>query len=69
MLDEYEIHFAEISDGAINITHEEKCNYIRMLSTERTIVSEIGSKDKDKVKIIRHVKKSLVIDGNQMMMG
>lgn len=51
MLDRYEISFAEISDGAINISHEEKCNYIRTLSQRGTVVSEIGSKDKDKVKV------------------
>lgn len=51
MLDEYEVSFAEISDGAINVSHEEKCNYIRTLSRRGTVVSEIGSKDKDKVKV------------------
>ena len=51
MLDQYEISFAEISDGAINISHEEKCNYIRTLAQRGTVVSEIGSKDKDKVKV------------------
>lgn len=51
MLDECDIAFAEISDGAINISHQEKCNYIRTLSARGTVVSEVGSKDKDKVKI------------------
>jgi phosphosulfolactate synthase len=51
LLDEYEISFAEISDGAINISHKEKCNYIRTLSSRGTVLSEIGSKDKDKIKI------------------
>ena len=32
MLDEHEIFLTEVSDGAINISHEEKCNYIRTLS-------------------------------------
>lgn len=51
MLNKYDIYFAEISDGALNISHEEKCNYIRTLAQRGTVVSEIGSKDKDKVKI------------------
>jgi Uncharacterized conserved protein len=51
MLDEYEISFSEVSDGAINISHQEKCNYIRTLSQRGTVVSEIGSKDKDRVKV------------------
>ena len=49
--DECKISFAEISDGAINISHQEKCNYIRTLSERGTVLSEIGSKDKDKIKI------------------
>lgn len=51
LLNEYEILFAEISDGAINISQEEKCNYIRTLSARGIVLSEIGSKDKDKVKV------------------
>lgn len=51
MIDKYELFFIEISDGAINISHEKKCEYIRTLSKNATVISEIGSKDKDKVKI------------------
>lgn len=51
LLDEYEISFAEISDGEINISHQEKCNYIRILSARGNVLSEIGSKDKDKIKV------------------
>ena len=51
MLDRYEIRCTEISDGAINISHEEKCNYIHTLAQRGMVVSEIGSKDKDKVKV------------------
>ncbi len=51
LLDDFDIRFAEISDGAINISHQEKCDYIRMLAARGKVVSEIGSKDKDRVKI------------------
>lgn len=51
LLDEYNISFAEISDGAISISADEKCNYIQTLSKRATVLSEIGSKDKDKVRI------------------
>ena len=51
MMDEHEIFFTEVSDGDINISHKEKCNYIRTLSARGTVISEIGSKDKDKVKV------------------
>jgi phosphosulfolactate synthase len=51
MVDKYQLFFIEISDGAIDISHEKKCEYIQALSKNATVISEIGSKDKDKVKI------------------
>ena len=51
MLDEYDISFIEISDGAITISHEQKCEYIREFCKRGNVISEIGSKDKDKVQI------------------
>ena len=34
----------EVSDGSINISHEEKCYYIKELSKEFKVVSEVGFK-------------------------
>lgn len=51
MLDKYDVSYTEVSDGAINISHKEKCDYIRTLAQRGTVLSEIGSKDKDKVKV------------------
>jgi phosphosulfolactate synthase len=51
LLETYNISFIEISDGAIDITHQQKCDYIRQFSKIGTVISEIGSKDKDKVQI------------------
>lgn len=51
ILDEYDIDFIEVSDGEIGISHTEKCDFIRRLSKRGTVISEIGSADKDKVKI------------------
>lgn len=51
LVEENHIPWVEVSDGAINISHEQKCDYIRQFSRERTVVSEIGSKDKDKVQV------------------
>ncbi len=48
---DYNISFIEVSDGAVDITHEQKCDYIRQFSEYGTVISEIGSKDKDKVHI------------------
>jgi phosphosulfolactate synthase len=51
LLEEFELSFIEVSDGAISISHEEKCQYIKTLSQMGTVISEVGSKDKDKVKV------------------
>lgn len=51
LVEKYQISHIEISDGAINISHEEKCRYIRQFSKTATVISEIGSKDQDKVKV------------------
>jgi phosphosulfolactate synthase len=43
-LDRYKMDFAEISDGSVRIPHEEKLEYIRILSEQVTVISEVGSK-------------------------
>src|SRR5580704_6148978 len=48
LLKEYEISHIEVSDGSIDITHAEKCGYIEKLSKYGTVLSEVGSKDKDR---------------------
>lgn len=48
LMDDFNISYLEVSDGAINISHEQKCAYIREFSQVGTVISEIGSKDKDK---------------------
>jgi phosphosulfolactate synthase len=45
---EFGINCIEVSDGAINITREQKCNYIQQLVKYGMVLSEIGSKDKDR---------------------
>ncbi len=49
LLDKYEVALVEVSDGSITIPHEEKCKYIRDLSKQVTVISEVGSKDIDKI--------------------
>ncbi len=49
ILDEYGMKYAEISDGAMEISHDEKCQYIRELSNQVTVISEVGSKDAVKI--------------------
>ncbi|MCH2224668.1 MAG: phosphosulfolactate synthase [Crocinitomicaceae bacterium] len=44
-LDKFKLDLAEVSDGSIIINHEEKCELINRMSKERTVLSEVGSKD------------------------
>jgi phosphosulfolactate synthase len=49
LLDELGLIHAEVSDGSIEMNHDEKCEYIRTLSTQVTVLSEVGSKDEAKI--------------------
>ncbi len=46
-LDLYGMEYAEVSDGSIVLPHEEKLEYIRKLSEQVTVLSEVGSKTSD----------------------
>jgi phosphosulfolactate synthase len=48
-LDKYRMEYVEVSDGSITIDHEIKCEYIRKLSKNFTVISEVGSKDVQKI--------------------
>ncbi|RFC55354.1 phosphosulfolactate synthase [Brumimicrobium aurantiacum] len=45
LCDKYDLDLAEISDGSIIIPHDEKCELIRTMAKDRTVLSEVGSKD------------------------
>jgi len=49
LLDKYNLQYAEVSDGSITIEHEEKCKYISELAKQTTVISEVGSKDVQKI--------------------
>ena len=49
VLDKYEMPFAEVSDGSIELDHDKKCEYITKLSEQVTVLSEVGSKDAEKI--------------------
>ena len=49
ILDKYKIEYAEVSDGSLEIPHDVKCNLIRTLAKDRIILSEVGSKDAEKI--------------------
>lgn len=49
VLEEYGMEYAEVSDGSITIDHDKKCEYIREMSKQVTVISEVGSKDEAKI--------------------
>ncbi|HMP98548.1 MAG TPA: phosphosulfolactate synthase [Cyclobacteriaceae bacterium] len=49
VLDKYDLNFAEVSDGSIDLDHDKKCDYINKLSQQVTVLSEVGSKDAEKI--------------------
>lgn len=49
LLDRYAISHAEVSDGSIEIPEEVKCDLIYALSQRVTVLSEVGSKDAEKI--------------------
>jgi phosphosulfolactate synthase len=48
-LDDFGIEYVEVSDGSIDLPHDRKCEYIRTLAKNYTVLSEVGSKDDQKI--------------------
>ncbi len=49
VLEKFGMEYVEVSDGSIEMSHEVKCEYIRKLSQYVTVISEVGSKDAEKI--------------------
>lgn len=50
VLDKFDMTFVEVSDGSLEIPHDEKCRFIETLVKDgRTVLSEVGSKDAEKI--------------------
>jgi phosphosulfolactate synthase len=49
LLDKYNLGYCEVSDGSITLDHEKKCEYIKTLADQVTVLSEVGSKDAEKI--------------------
>ncbi|MDG1146322.1 MAG: phosphosulfolactate synthase, partial [Flavobacteriales bacterium] len=47
LVDKYDLNTVEVSDGSIELDHDKKCEYIRILAEKTTVLSEIGSKSED----------------------
>lgn len=49
LLKKYKITHVEISDGSLDMSQDDKCEYIRQLSGDFIVISEVGSKDAEKI--------------------
>ena len=49
VIKDFDLKYAEVSDGSMTITHKRKCEYITELSNHVTVLSEVGSKDTSKI--------------------
>ncbi len=47
LIDEYNLDLVEISDGCMNIPHEEKLKLINNFAKNKIVISEVGSKDSE----------------------
>jgi phosphosulfolactate synthase len=44
LLEKLGLELAEVSDGTLEMEHTDKCNYIKQLTSQVTVISEVGSK-------------------------
>ncbi|MBC6990938.1 MULTISPECIES: phosphosulfolactate synthase [Hymenobacter] len=49
LLSEYGMEYAEVSDGSLELDHDRKLDYIRLLAKDVQVLSEVGSKDAEKI--------------------
>ncbi len=49
VLEKLDLHYVEVSDGSITLPHAKKCQFIKTLSQDVTVLSEVGSKDAAKI--------------------
>jgi phosphosulfolactate synthase len=49
LLKKYNLTHLEISDGSLDMSQDDKCRYINKFSEEFTVISEVGSKDAEKI--------------------
>lgn len=49
LINDLGLKYAEVSDGSITLNHAEKCKYIEQLAKHVTVLSEVGSKDAEKI--------------------
>jgi phosphosulfolactate synthase len=56
LCDAYGCRFVEVSNGTIDITNDEKADYVKRLSDDFRVISEVGSKDQARSDVMSPVK-------------
>lgn len=49
ILQRFNMEYVEISDGSLEMAHEDKCAHIRSFAQDFRVLSEVGSKDAEKI--------------------
>lgn len=49
VIEKFGLQYAEVSDGSITLPHDVKCDYIKTLAKHVKVLSEVGSKDAEKI--------------------
>ncbi|MGA7835085.1 MAG: phosphosulfolactate synthase [Acidimicrobiales bacterium] len=52
----YECRYVEVSNGTIDITNDQKADYVKQLSEDFLVISEVGSKDQSTSDLMSPVK-------------
>lgn len=66
LIEKLGVDMAEVSDGSIDMEHDEKCEYISKLAQNYTVVSEVGSKEEG---IIIHPNKWISMMQKELQAG
>lgn len=66
LLDKLKLTHAEVSDGSITLSHEKKCEIIRTLAKQVTVITEVGSKEEG---IIIHPNKWIEMIERELKAG
>ncbi|MBP9070595.1 MAG: phosphosulfolactate synthase [Bacteroidia bacterium] len=65
-ISELGLNCAEVSDGSITLNHDKKCEYIRRLAKDFTVLSEVGSKEEG---VIIHPARWISMMQNELEAG
>lgn len=49
ILQRFNMEYVEVSDGSLEMAHDEKCAHIRTFAQDFRVLSEVGSKDAEKI--------------------